>query len=185
MRIATITLILIMGLSGCTGTKVVQKQFASEKILHINQIGSIEDSLTIDQYVFYLDKGDKVPLKLNLKSNLVRFAEEEVGVILQKKVYFRVEFAAGITQEELEDILKITADTMSEMKTDDFKKLIEKIQLFVSTDGGTWALITDQKGVKEVLGVEGGTIGLGCAISKEEGVGLFFSLVVREKPSSL
>ena len=61
----------------------------------------MKDIENISSYVFYLNKGDKIPLKMTLNSELLDIANEEINLILKQKVYFRLRIPEGINIEAL------------------------------------------------------------------------------------
>ncbi len=179
MRILVIFLIFF-GLFGCASPQIVEQHFEQEKILHMSCAHEVKDSNTISNYVFYLNQGDTVPIKLQIKSNLIDFVENQVDLVLKKKLYFRLEIAENTSREDLEKILTITPEQMSEADPREFRDLLEKFRLFVSGNGTSWALLTDKKGVKQILGLKGGELSLGMGLNRGEGMWFLFSLKMHE-----
>ena len=85
---------LIIVIFGCTKQSITLQGYRTEQIIHYRQMKDIEN---ISDYVFYLNKGDSIPLKMALDSDLIEIADEEINLILKQKVYFRLRMPGGIT----------------------------------------------------------------------------------------
>lgn len=182
MRVLTILLIVI-GLMGCAKPQIIEKQFAPDKIIHMSKSHLLKDAANLDQFVFYLNEGDTLPLKLKAKSDLIGFSQEQVDVVIKKKIFFRMEKGEDVTQADLEKIFAMTPDQITEMTPKQMEDLTKKIQLFISLNGTSWATLTDSKTVKEILGIERGEFSFGMAISGDEGLWFLFSLKMHERAS--
>ena len=105
--------------------------------------------------VFYLNKGDTVPLMLSVQTSLVEPVSEKIDLVLLKKVYFMIltpEMPAGDIDET--------------QKT----KLMRKMKIYASSDAETWALVRNHNALKKIFGWEKGYLSFGFGISKEQGV---------------
>jgi hypothetical protein len=160
-------LILLITIFGCTKQSIIVQDFTTEQIIHCSQMKNIEN---ISGSVFYLNKGDIIPLKVTLDSEVVDIVNEEIDVILNQKVYFRI----GIPEDiEAENNLK-----MSEENTKDVFKFI---MIYLSLDAKSWVPYTDIKAVKTVFGIQGGSVSFGMGLTKEEGVRIFLNAKTTRK----
>jgi hypothetical protein len=66
------------------------RNISPEQKIHYSQMKNIEN---ISNYAIYLDKGDKIPVKMTLDSELVDIADWKCDLILKQKVYFKLKIA--------------------------------------------------------------------------------------------
>lgn len=180
MRLLLLTLLCIT-LAACARPQIVELHFPPEKTLHMSSISEVPDNGVIDRYIFYLNQGDTVPLKLKMDCKVLDFGEPHLKLVLKEKIYFRVDMAEDVSRADLEKVLNMTSEEMAAMKPEEMLKLVEKFRLYISGDGSTWALLTSKEGVKEVLGLDHGSISAGMALSKDEGLWFLLSLVIHNR----
>jgi hypothetical protein len=147
-------LVLLIAFSGCASLSGdVVKSYDADKIVHYSKISEIADE--IGNYAFYIDKGDKIPVLLNVETGLAR-ANEKVELISNTKLYFRLNIPAGI--EKMEEKEK--------------NKALKNIRIYISKNAVNWTPYTNLRAVKKVLGIENGSVSYGASITKEEGLKL-------------
>lgn len=78
-----IILMLMIIVAGCAKQSIVLQDFSAAPQIHCSQIKNIEN---ISDYVIYLNKGDEIPLKMTLDSEVIEIDNEEISVILKQKV---------------------------------------------------------------------------------------------------
>ena len=71
----------------CAKSNIIIQNFETEQIVHCSQIDTIDN---INNYVVYLNKGDMIPIKMTLDSEILDIANEEIHLVLKQKVYFRL-----------------------------------------------------------------------------------------------
>lgn len=179
MRTPLLLAVICLFFTGCAREHVFQQQFADDRFIHMAQIQELEKVEDIDNYVYYLDKGDTIPLKLLLDSEVMEFAEEEINISLKKKIFFRCDTSTHLTERDKEILYSLTAETMVAMDDGELEKLLKNIRFFISTDGNSWALLTDMRGLKQVLGFDHGQLELGMGMNKDEGMWLMISLIMQ------
>ena len=128
----------------------------------IIQMKNIEN---ISNYVVYLNKGDKIPLKLTLDSEILDIANEEINLILKQKIYFKLKMSEGINAENI-------SATSKEKK----QEFIKNVMIYLSSDANRWALYTNIKAVQQIFGMKGGSFSIGMEITKEEGIRVFLNV---------
>ena len=154
-------LLMMTIIFGCAKPNIIFQDFKTEQIIHYSQMKNMEN---MPNYVFYLNKGDKIPLKMTLDSEIFDIADEEINLILKQKIYFRMRIPEGIMTEN-----------KSEMSEEDKQKLFEKFMIYLSPDAKRWAPYTDIKAVEQVFGIKGGSVSFGMGITKEEGIRIFLN----------
>ncbi len=157
-----IGLIIMAALISCAKPNIVNQRFDSNKIIHGSQTKEIEN---LSEYAVYLDKGDTIPLKISLDSEILDVADDSINLVLKKKIYFRVDVPDALTNDK--------ASSMSEAEKN---KYIKKIKIFMGPDAFRWVQINDIKvaeAAKQVFGIKGGSWSAGIGISNEEGVNAF------------
>lgn len=180
MRFIMVVIICIV-LSACAKPQIVEQKFPPEKTLHMSRISEVTDHANLNRYVFYLNQGETVPLKLQMNCSLIDFDKPQVNLVLKKKIFFRIDMAENTSKADLEKILKMTPEKMANLKPSEMKVLLGKVKIYISRDGITWAFLMDKDGVKQVLGLERGEFSLGMALSDTEGMWFLFSLVMYER----
>jgi hypothetical protein len=147
-------LVLLIAFSGCASlTGTVVKNYDADKIIHFSKISGITGDIT--NYAFYIDKGDKIPVLLNLETGFA-WASNKVELISSTKVYFRMDIPAGIEN----------------MDEKEMNKAIRDIRIYISNDAVNWVPDTDLSALKKILGIENGYVTYGASITKEEGLKL-------------
>jgi len=146
---------------GCAKPNIIFQEFKTERIIHYSQMKDIED---ISKYVVYLNKGDKIPLKMTLDSEIVDIANEEIDLILKQKVYFRLRIPEGINSEN-----------NSAMSEEEKQRINKNIKIYLSSDAKMWALYTDIKAVEQAFGIKGGSVSFGMGITNEDGIRIFLN----------
>jgi hypothetical protein len=154
-------LIMMTIIVGCAKPSIIFQEFKTEQIIHYSQMKDIEN---ISNYVVYLNKGDEIPLKMSLDSEILEIANEEINLILKQKVYFRLIIPEGIKAEN--------NLAMSEAEK---QRIIKKIKIYLSSDAKMWALYTDIKAVEQAFGIKGGSVSFGMGITKEDGIRIFLN----------
>ena len=149
-------LIMMTVIASCAKPSIIFQNFNTEQMIHYSQMNNIEN---ISNYAVYLNKGDKIPLNITLDSEIVDIANENINLVLKKKVYFRLRIPEGIN-----------AENSSEMSEEDKQKLIKNVMIYLSSDAKRWAPYTDIKAVEEVFGIKGGSVSFGMGITKEAGI---------------
>jgi hypothetical protein len=162
-------LLLIMG--GCAGGKVVTLSFPQEKIIHYTAINELEESMHPEQYVVYINEGEKVPLKLSMESDFLDFSQDHIDLVAKQKMYFRVEVPKNITAAQWQELKKMDAQTISAMEPQKQADFFKDFMLFISKDGVNWAPLSGKNAVREVLGYKEGQFSFGMMTGQAEGLG--------------
>ena len=152
-------LVILVASFSCAKPSIIFQDFKTEQIIHYSQMKNIEN---ISNYVVYLDKGDLIPLKIALDSEILGIADEEINLILKQKIYFRLKMPEGLN-----------ADDISSMSEEEKKKHLKEILVYLSPDAIRWAPYTDIKAVAQVFGIKGGSVSFGTGVTKEEGIKIF------------
>ena len=162
-------LLLIMG--GCAGGKVVTQSFPQEKTIHYTAINELKESLHPEQYVVYINAGEKIPLKLSMESDFLDFSQDHIDLVAKQKLYFRLEVPKNMTAAQWQELKKMDAKAISLMEPQKQAELFRDFMLFISKDGVQWAPLSGSNAVKEVLGYKEGRLSLGMMAGPAEGLG--------------
>jgi len=154
-------LMMMTVIVGCAKPNIIIQDFTTEKMIHHSQMKNIEN---ISNYVVYLNKGDRLALKMTLDSPILDIANEEINLILKQKVYFRLRVSEGVD-----------AEGTSTMNQEDKQKFFKYFMIYLSSDAKRWAPYTDIKAVEKVFGIKGGSLSFGMGIKKEEGIKIFLN----------
>jgi hypothetical protein len=93
-----VILAFISVIFGCASPSIIVQNFEAEQIVHSSQIKTIDN---ITDYVFFLDKGDKLPLKFVLESDILSTSDEEINLVLKQKFYFRLKMPEALNADEI------------------------------------------------------------------------------------
>ncbi len=156
-----IILMMMAIIAGCVKPSIIFQEFENEQIIHYRQMKNIEN---ISNYVVYLNKGDKIPIKMILDSELLDITNEEIGLILKQRVYFRLIIPEGLTVENI-----------SAMSEEDKQIFYKNFMIYLSADAKNWAPYTDIKAVEHVFGIKGGSFSFGMNVTKENGIRIFLN----------
>ena len=118
----------------------------------------------MSNYIVYLNKGDKIPLKMTLDSQILDIPNEEINLILKQKVYFRLRIPDGLN-----------AENKAAMSEEDKQKFFKNFMIYLSSDAKRWAPYNDIKAVEQLFGIKGGSISFGMGITKEDGIKIFLN----------
>jgi hypothetical protein len=147
---------------GCANQRIIYQEYKPEQKIHYSQMKNIEN---ISDYAIYLDKGDKIPVKMTLDSELVDIADWECDLILKQKVYFRLKIPEG-----LQDINKLP------MSKNEKQMFLKNILIYLSPDAEKWIHYTDISATAKAFGIKGGSISFGMGISKQDAINIFLNV---------
>jgi len=158
---------IMTALAGCSNRTVLLQDFKDDQIIHHSQMKLKED---LSRYVIYLDRGDILPVKISLESGLFDAVEEELNLVCQQRVYFRLRIPAGMSEK------KIAA-----MNDKEKQELFRAFMIYISPDAKRWAPYTDIKTVEQLFGIKGGSLSLGMGITKENGLKVLLKMKTNNK----
>lgn len=165
MRFQLINTFIIMTLLvGCSSSGVIRQNFDEKQILHFSKMENIDD---MSGYVFYLNKGDKLPVNIKLENELLNIDKKKINLVLKKKIYFRWIMPKG---------MKIGSE--KKLSEKEKQTLLSKVMIYVSDDAREWARYMDMKAVKKVLGIKGGSFAAGMGFTKEEGIQISLNMKI-------
>jgi hypothetical protein len=141
----------------------------------MNEFRHLKDADAINRYAACLHEGDIIPLNIEVESDVLDIAQDQVDLILKHETYFRIALPPDISQQELEKIMTLDQEKMMQLTLDEKKTLFDGIMIYISPDATRWAPLNDARAVQEVFGLQGGVVGLSVAMSETEGVQALFS----------
>lgn len=162
MKYRSYTILVMFSLIiGCANQGIVYQEYKPEQVIHCSQMKNIEN---LFDYAIYLDKGDTIPVKMTLDSELLDIADTRVDLILKQKVYFRLKMPEGIN-----------ANDKPEMSKEEKRMILKNIMIYLSSDAKNWTPYTDIKAVEKAFGIKGGSISFGMGIRKQDGITIFLN----------
>lgn len=161
MTVRILLLVAIAMSLGCSKSFVMPSDFQSLPMVHYSKIGEVEK---VSNHILYLDKGDEIPIKMAIDSDLFDITTKKLNLVLKQRVYLRllVPDLAGknaLSEKEKQNILK-------------------DIKIFLSLDRKNWAPYTDHDRIKDVFGIQKGYLSVGMGLTKNEGMSITFNLGV-------
>jgi hypothetical protein len=173
---SAILLIVAMVLAGCGGTGLVVKQMDDAHVIPMRDIGTLKDVRELGRYAAYFDQGDHLPLQLDIKTDIIDTREKKIDLVFKKRVYLRAEMAGDLPDAQLAELQRHWADK-SAMSDGEKAEFIKHFMLYVSMDGRQWAPWNNPDAMREVLGIQGGSISFGVGVDETTGINSTFSLL--------
>jgi len=156
MKAMNVVALLALLAAGCASKATLVRSVDPSAMIHYSQVNEAQiASGKKGTLVFYLNKGDTVPLMLSVQTSLVETVSETIDLVLLKKVYFMI-----ITPE-------MPAGDIDEPQK---MKLMRKMKIYASSDAENWAPVRNHNALKKIFGWEKGYLSFGFGISKEKGV---------------
>ena len=146
---------------GCANQRIIYQEYKPEQKIHYSQMKNIEN---ISGYTIYLDKGDNIPVKMALDSQLADIADWNCDLVLKQKVYFRLKMP--------EDMNTINRSWMSENEK---QMVLKNMMIYLSTDAKRWVPYTNIRAAGKMFGINGGSISFGMGIAKIDGISIFLN----------
>jgi hypothetical protein len=166
LRYFTIITLIIM-IVGCTKQNIILQDFGPEKTVHYSDIKNIEK---ISDYAIFLEKGDKIPVKMSLDSELVDIADWKCDLVLKQKVYFRLKLPEDIN-----------AKNKLSMSKNEKRLFLRNTMIYLSADAKRWVPYTDIRAAEKTFGIKGGSISFGMGITKQDGINIFLNAKTNRK----
>jgi hypothetical protein len=156
MKTVNAVALLALLAAGCASKATFVKSVDPSDMIHCSQVSEAQlASGKKGTLVFYLNKGDTVPLMLSVQTSLVEPVSEKIDLVLLRKVYFMIvtpEMPAGDIDEQQK------------------MKLMRKMKIYASSDAKNWALVRNRNALKKIFGWDKGYLSFGFGITKEQGV---------------
>ena len=152
---------------GCAKQRIIYQEYKPEQKIHYSQMKNIEN---ISDYAIYLDKGDKIPVKMTLDSKLVDIADWKCDLVLKQKVYFRLKMPEDIN-----------AKNKLSMSKDEKLMFLRNIMIYLSSDAEKWVPYTDISAAGKAFGIKGGSISFGMGITKQDAINIFINAKTNRK----
>lgn len=152
----SVLLIAIVLLAGCStvGPSVV-REFDADHTIHYSRLGDIKDN-NINDYAIYLEKGDKLPVVVNIRSGIATANVEKINLTVTRRLYFRVSIP----------------EKLYEMNEAQKQAALKKVRVYTSLDNMHWASADDLQAMKDTLGINKGSLTFGAGITKQAGVSM-------------
>lgn len=153
--------VMVSIIIACANQRIIYQEYKPEQKIHYSQMENIED---ISDYAFYLDKGDRIPVKMTLDSELVDIADWNCDLVLKQKVYFRLKMPEGIN-----------AKNELSMSENEKQMLLRNLMIYLSADAKRWVPYTDIHAAAKAFAIKGGSISFGMGITKQDGINIFLN----------
>jgi hypothetical protein len=158
-----ILFIVLILLAGCsTFNSSIVKEYDANQTIHYSRMAEINDS-EIGNYSIYFEAGDKIPVTVNIKSDIAAANNEKIYLTLIKRLYFRIFIPAGF--RDMDEAAQKTS--------------ARDIKVYTSLDNINWAPSNDIRAIRKTLGIKKGNITIGAGITKEAGVNMGIDIVAR------
>ena len=173
---AGLFLLGLVAVAGCTGHKVQVQTYPPENIIHVDQLRMRSDMQRLNTLVFYVDKGDTIPLALSMDSEIIAFKQEQIDLVAKQRLYFRVCVPDHLSENELSELGQIDARTLNHWSEKRRSEFLKKYTLYISKDAVRWAPFSSISALREVLGYNEGRVAFSMAAGLDHGVGASLSV---------
>ncbi|MCP4747892.1 MAG: hypothetical protein GY874_17405 [Desulfobacteraceae bacterium] len=174
-------LIAVFTLLGCSTSKIARHTYDPGRIVHLNQYKTFKSPADINQHIAYLNPGDTIPLKLSVQSNLIKVRQNDLDLIVRKKIYFKIRFPEDYTQNQFEQLHTLDQKRLGAMSQKEKKALFSGIMFYISKNAIDWAPLKDQKALKRILDIENGSMGFGLAMNEKQGLWFVLAFELQSK----
>ena len=164
-------LIMVSSMAGCSGHKILVRPFAPENIFHVSELKDWKDVANLNNCVFYLNKGDSVPLRLSMDTDFMEFKQDRIDLVAKEKLYFMIKIPENLSADELAHLKKLNARSFSKMSARQRAAFLKDYMLFVSKDAQHWAPLYGSKAYRQILGFKKGLLSFGIMASATDGLG--------------
>lgn len=155
-------LLILATLLSCVNKNIIVQNYEPEKIIHARQTKPTD---SLNNYAFYLNEGDSIPIKINLDTEILDISHEKIILTLKRKIYFRLKIPESLN---IDDIPK--------MNEEEIAKLSKEIKVYFSPDAIKWAPYNDIKAVHQLFGIKHGSFSFGMGGTKDEGLTMFLNV---------
>lgn len=162
-----VILAMVSVIIGCANQRIIYQGYKPELKIHYSQMKSLEN---IFDYAIYLDKGDKIPVKMTLDSELVDIADWKCDLVLKQKVYFRLKMPEDMN-----------AKNKLSMSKDEKLIFLRNIMIYLSSDAEKWVPYTDISAAGKAFGIKGGSISFGMGITEQDAINIFINAKTNKK----
>lgn len=166
-----IAAILTLTFMGCAGNKVQVKPYSAEDTIHYKQLNSYDVGRNLNNYVFYVNKGESIPLKLSMETDFMAFKQDQIDIVAKEKLYFMIEMPEDLSAEELEKINKLDARSFSKMSKKQRSDFLDEYMIYISKDSIHWAPLFGSRAYRKVLGYKAGLLSFAILANTAEGLG--------------
>jgi hypothetical protein len=158
-------------LAGCAGRKMLVKSFDQQRLLHYSQLTHLDKAESLNDYAFFINKGETIPLEIAFDSDFAAFKQEKIDIVAKKKLYFLIKMPRDLSPEQLAALNSVDAKTVSQWSDEERREFLKNYMLYLSTDALHWAPLNNRNAMRKVLRYKAGTISLGMKASTTEGLG--------------
>lgn len=161
-RRALLPALILLVLVGCSKVRIQKRD--SKTVVHYSEyFSSIKGADDFKDIAFYLDKGEAIPLRLELDTLFFEISKIKHELVLRQKIYGRIE------------ILKECEETFKPWE--DLKKCLKMVE--ISPDAITWTPIYDVKSIKGLFKIEQSRFVFSFTASKKTGTQLDYKLTFK------
>ena len=166
----SVFVLLLLSLSGCAGGRIVTQEFPEGDFYSPAELHTLPERTHPNTIVIVLEKGETVPLFLNLESDIAFFVQDHVDLQLKEQLYFRLQGPDDMTEGDWRLLESFEENDFTHIDKETMEKFLEHYTLFVSRDAVHWASITDGEACKKVLGIAGGELSVSLSGGAKSGV---------------
>lgn len=167
----SLLLIPLFLMSGCaSGPRVLERSYPADHVVPLRQLGEIQDVTVLNDMAVYLEQGETFPLEIAVDTGLFTVAQKKVDVVVKRRVYVSIRFDENMSPERQAELRGMSREKMETMTEAERARLLGEVMLFLSPDARHWAPLTDMDAIKQVFGIQGGSLSLGLGMTLKDGL---------------
>lgn len=167
---AWIVLFVVIVVTSCAGNKILTRPSAPNQLIHYSELKGMDETRNLNNCVFYVNKGESIPLKLSMETDFMEFKQDQVDIIAKQRLYFMIKMPENLSANELAKLNQLDARSFSEMSGAQRAAFLKNYMLYVSKDAVRWAPLYGSRAYREVLGFKKGLLSFGILASTGDGL---------------
>lgn len=165
-----IAAILTLTFMGCAGNKVQVKPYSAEDTIHYKQLNSYDVGRNLNNHVFYVNKGETIPLKLSMETDFMDFKQDQIDIVIKQKLFFMIEMPENLSTDELAKLNNLDARSFSQMSKKQRSDFLENYMIYVSKDAVHWAPLFGSRAYRKVFGYKAGLLSFAILANTTDGL---------------
>lgn len=162
---------LVAAMTGCARPATPPPEPA--RILPLESYRQLQRVEDIAASVGFLEAGTQIPVRLQVDSPWLGLEEQQIQLLLKRRIYFRVVLPGDYTQEQLDSLRQKLEGDHQEAE---LGGLLRGVMLLLGRDPGHLAPLTDGTALKEAFDIRDGLMSAGLGLNTTEGLSLTLSL---------
>lgn len=170
LTVLTLTGCANLALTGCAKPDAgLREPFASDRIRPLADFTAFTELAQFTEHAAYLEAGQRAPLKLRVENDWFGVEEQEIHLVVKRRIYLRLVLPKDFPKEKLERLTRLDDKELAAMSPAEEADLFRGVALLASPDAVRWASVGDGQALKDVFDIKSGNLSLGMGLLKSDG----------------